>query len=104
METPEPSQADIPAVVAQELPKAPAIHPRSVLPKPPKQTITTPPPQKKEIDTSNIKVGFVLRHKAFGLGTVKELKGGRIIVTFDGVEKLFQFPGAVQQGFLSIPE
>lgn len=104
METPEPSPADISAVAAQELPKAPAIHPQPVLPKPPKQTITTPPPQKKESDTSNIKVGSVLRHKAFGLGTVKELKGGRIIVTFDGVEKLFQFPGAVQQGFLSIPE
>ena len=104
MEAPEPSPADISAVVAQELPKAPAIHPQPVLPKPPKQTITTPPPQKKEIDTSNIKVGSVLRHKAFGLGTVKELKSGRIIVTFDGIDKLFQFPGAVQQGFLSIPE
>lgn len=104
MAAPEPSPADIPAVVVQELPKAPAIHPQPVLPKPLKQTTTTPTPQKKEIDTSNIKVGSVLRHKAFGLGTVKELKGGRIIVTFDGIDKLFQFPGAVQQGFLSIPE
>ena len=104
MEAPEPSPADISAVAAQELPKAPAIRPQPVLPKPLKQTITTPPPKKKEIDTSNIKVGSVLQHKAFGQGTVKELKGGRIIVTFDGVEKLFQFPGAVQQGFLSIPE
>ncbi len=104
METPEPSQADISAIAVQELPKAPAIHPQPVLSKPPKQTITILPPQKKESDTSNIKVGSVLRHKAFGLGTVKELKGGRIIVIFDGIDKLFQFPGAVQQGFLSIPE
>ena len=104
MEAPEPSPADISAVAAQELPKAPAIRPQPVLPKPLKQTITTPPPKKKEIDTSNIKVGSVLRHKAFGQGTVKELNGGRIIVTFDGIDKLFQFPGAVQQGFLSIPE
>ena len=104
MEAPEPSPADISAVAAQELPKAPAIRPQPVLPKPLKQTITTPPPKKKEIDTSNIKVGSVLQHKAFGQGTVKELNGGRIIVTFDGIDKLFQFPGAVQQGFLSIPE
>ena len=104
METPEPSPAEIPAVVVQEPSKVSAIHSQPILPKPPKQTITIPPPQKKEIDTSNIRVGSVLRHKVFWLGTVKELKGGRIIVTFDGVEKLFQFPGAVQQGFLSIPE
>ncbi len=68
------------------------------------QPVAAPMPQKKQIDTSSIKVGSVLRHKAFGLGTVKELDGGRIIVTFDGNDKRFQFPGAVQQGFLSIPE
>ena len=104
MEVPEASLMDIPAAVVRKPSKAPAIHSQPVLPKPPKQTITMPPPKKQEMDISSIKVGSVLRHKAFGLGTVKELNGGRIIVTFDGLDKLFQFPGAVQQGFLSIPE
>ena len=102
METPELSPADISAVVAQELPKAPVIRPQPVLPKPPKQTIATPPPQKKEIDTSNIKVGSVLRHKAFGLGKVTVMEGKYILVTFQDAEKRFLFPGAILQGFLSI--
>ncbi len=65
------------------------------------QLAAAPTPQKKQIDTSSIKVGSILRHKAFGLGKVKELDGGRMIVTFDGNDKRFQFPGAILQGFLS---
>lgn len=59
------------------------------------QTISVPSPQKKEIDINNVKVGSTLRHKAVGLGTVKALNGGRMIVIFDGIDKLFQFPGAI---------
>ena len=99
METLEPSVVDLPGAVA-----APVIHPEPVPPKPAAQLAAAPALQKKQIDTSSIQVGSVLRHKAFGLGTVKELDGGRMIVTFDGNDKRFQFPGAVQQGFLSIPE
>lgn len=102
MEAPESYPTDFPATVEQEPSKVPVIHPQPVLPKPPKQTIAASPPQKKGVDTNNIKVGSALRHKVFGLGTVKELNGGRMIVTFDGADKLFQFPGAVQQGFLSV--
>ena len=49
-------------------------------------------------------VGSQLRHKAFGMGTVKEIQGGLIVVVFGGTEKKFQFPGALLQGFLSLPE
>jgi hypothetical protein len=61
-------------------------------------------PKKNEIDTNSVRVGSSLRHKAFGMGTVKEIQKGIITVTFEIGEKKFQFPGAIQQGFLSIPE
>lgn len=57
-----------------------------------------------QVDLSRVLVGGQLRHKAFGMGTVKEIRGGLIIVLFGGTEKKFQFPGALLQGFLSLPE
>ena len=57
-----------------------------------------------QVDLSRVVVGGQLRHKAFGMGTVKEIRGGLIIVLFGGTEKKFQFPGALLQGFLSLPE
>ena len=65
-----------------------------------------PKVEPKKVDTSGIKVGSQLKHKAFGLGTVTgmEKDRGMIFVTFGDTEKKFQFPGAVQQGFLSIVE
>ena len=39
-------------------------------------------------------------HKAFGNGIVQTIDKGLITVSFDGLEKKFQFPGAFQQGFL----
>ena len=62
-----------------------------------------PAPQKL-VDLSCVVVGGQLRHKAFGMGTVKEIQGGVIVVLFGGTEKKFQFPGAILQGFLSLPE
>ena len=100
MEAPEPVPLDMPKASAP----VPVVQPKPIIPKPTTRPTTAPAPQAKQIDTSSIKVGSVLRHKAFGLGTVKEINGGRAIVTFDGIDKLFPFPGAVQQGFLSIPE
>lgn len=58
----------------------------------------------KQVDLSRVMVGSQLRHKAFGMGTVKEIQGGLIVVVFGGAEKKFQFPGALLQGFLSQPE
>lgn len=57
-----------------------------------------------QVDLSCVVVGGQLRHKAFGMGTVKEIRGGLIIILFGGTEKKFQFPGALLQGFLSLPE
>lgn len=62
------------------------------------------PASQKQVDLSRVVVGGQLRHKAFGMGTVKEIRGGLIIILFGGTEKKFQFPGALLQGFLSLPE
>ena len=45
-----------------------------------------------------------MKHKAFGLGKVKGIDDGMIIVVFNGIVKKFQFPGAFEQGFLAIEE
>jgi len=100
MEAPEPSPVDFPDMSVKELRKASEIQPKPILQKSIVQ-VTAPMPQKKQIDTSSIKAGSVLRHKAFGLGTVKEINGGIMIVTFSDSDKRFQFPGAILQGFLS---
>ena len=62
------------------------------------------PASQKQLDLSRVVVGCQLRHKAFGMGTVKEIQGGLMIVRFGETEKKFQFPGALLQGFLSLPE
>lgn len=59
----------------------------------------TPPPQ---ADYSCVRPSTAVRHKAFGSGTVKAIKDGRITVAFDAVEKVFLFPAAFLQGFLSV--
>jgi hypothetical protein len=43
-------------------------------------------------------------HKAFGKGQVKGIDGAIIVVTFDGADKRFQFPGAFEQGFLKLED
>ena len=52
------------------------------------------------VDVSGVKAGSTVLHKAFGKGRVSKIDSIYIYVTFDGVEKKFQFPGAFQQGFL----
>ena len=52
------------------------------------------------VDTSHIGPGSTVTHKAFGTGKVTVIEKGVITVSFDGLEKKFQFPGAFQQGFL----
>lgn len=56
------------------------------------------------IDTSKVHAGTLVTHKAFGTGQVKGIDGGLIVVTFAGVDKKFQFPGAFEQGFLKLDE
>ena len=65
-------------------------------------TLTVPQPQKPapQVDISGITAGSAVAHKAFGNGIVQTIDKGLITVSFDGLEKKFQFPGAFQQGFL----
>ena len=70
---------------------------------PPAPKPAEPAPQ-KQVDLARVVVGCQLRHKAFGVGKVKEIQGGLIVVVFEGMEKKFQFPGALLQGFLDVQE
>lgn len=91
----EKQVAEKPAVYGQPLEKPRYTPP---VPKP------AAPASQKQVDLSRVVVGCQLRHKAFGMGTVKEIQGGLMIVRFGETEKKFQFPGALLQGFLSLPE
>ena len=119
METPMPSADDLPekpfldfakAVRDMDQPKKklqaaekPAAYRRRL--EKPRCTPQVPKPAPHaQVDLSRVVVGCQLRHKAFGIGTVKEIRGGLMIVRFGETEKKFQFPGALLQGFLSLPE
>lgn len=52
------------------------------------------------VNVSDIVLGTSVIHKAFGTGTVIGIQKSIIAISFNGVEKSFQFPGAFQQGFL----
>ena len=69
-------------------------------------SVATPEAKKPtvQVDTSAIKAGSIVTHKAYGSGRVKGIDGGVIVVVFDGVDKKFQFPGAFEQGFLKIDD
>jgi len=56
--------------------------------------------EKPKIDCSNISIGDFVTHKTFGQGKVRQIKDGRIIIAFAQGEKMFQFPGAFENGFL----
>ena len=66
----------------------------------PPTTTNEPKPISKKIDVSDIVNGSKVVHKAFGSGTVSRIEAGLVYVSFNGIEKKFQFPGAFQQGFL----
>lgn len=126
MEAPIPSADDLPekpfldfaeAVRDMDQPEKDKKHSQKIAERPaaygqhlekPRYTPPTPKPvepaPQKQVDLSRVVVGGQLRHKAFGMGTVKEIQGGLIVVVFGGTEKKFQFPGALLQGFLSLPE
>ena len=98
-------QASIEAPAPIDLPKVfapvPVVQPKPIVPRSTTRPATVTTPQVKQIDTINIKVGSVLRHKAFGAGEVTAMEGKYILVAFQGTEKRFLFPGAIMQGFLS---
>ena len=69
----------------------------------PPTPIEKPQPKPKvKMDLSGVHAGTLVKHKAYGLGQVKGIDGGIIVVTFDGVDKKFQFPGGFENGFLSL--
>lgn len=51
-----------------------------------------------------IVIGAKVSHKTFGTGTIVRMDKSFVIVSFNGVEKRFQNPGAFEQGFLSVEE
>ena len=58
--------------------------------------------EKPTIDTSGVKVGATLIHKTFGKGEVTAITNGLITVAFGQAEKRFQFPQAIENGFLKM--
>lgn len=54
------------------------------------------------LDCSGVQVGTRLTHKTFGVGTVEEIKGNIMMVSFGSAEKKFQFPDAILNGFLKM--
>ena len=73
------------------------LRPAWISPTPAAQRPPRPAPQ---ADVSGVAVGSTVAHKAFGTGMVQSIQKGVIAVSFGGLEKKFQFPGAFQQGFL----
>ena len=67
---------------------------------PPTPTVPQSEKPAQQADVSCIAAGSAVKHKAFGDGIVQNIDKGLITVSFDGLEKRFQFPGAFQQGFL----
>ena len=65
-------------------------------------TITSKEKNKIKVDLSNVCVGTTVSHKAFGLGIIKKIDRSFIIISFSGIDKRFQFPGAFFQGFLQL--
>lgn len=69
-----------------------------------KPSITPKPISKKpRVNTSSVKIGSILIHKAFGSGTVTVLARGMMTVAFEKGEKRFQFPKSIENGFLTMP-
>lgn len=111
----EDDEDEMPRMVAEEKDsygskRTPIVRPSSgstyrpayVPPKP--STNYSPKKPKMQVDTSNIKAGSIVIHKAFGAGQVKGIDGSFIVVSFSGTDKKFQFPGAFEQGFLRLDE
>ncbi len=49
-----------------------------------------------------IKPGAYVRHRLFGVGRIESIEGRRIVVSFPGGKKVFEFPTAFKMGFLKL--
>ena len=54
------------------------------------------------IGLSSVKRGTHITHKTFGQGTVVRIVDDKIIVSFGKAEKMFLFPGAIHNGYLTL--
>lgn len=63
---------------------------------------TTTKNEKPKVDYSGVKVGSSLNHKSFGNGEVIEIRDNYITISFGKAEKRFQFPEAIEKGFLEV--
>ena len=99
VEKPKPKvEAKRAPIVRPEKPVRSTYKPAYVPPTP----VEKPQPKPEiKIDLSKVKAGANVRHKAFGVGTIREIDGKYIIVDFDGLIKRFMFPAAFNQGFLT---
>ncbi len=84
-------------------PSTSTYRPAYVPPQPAAVPAVTKKPQ-ITVDTSKIHAGTIVKHRALGKGEVKGIDGSVMVVTFNGNDKRFQFPGAFEQGFLKIVE
>lgn len=108
-------------------PTIPAAAPQKVTPKPkssktprpqeaePTHKVTSEPPtaapqpitprlRDEDFDPSSVSEGMRVYHKGLGMGRITKIehKNGYIYIEFGGNEKLFMFPGAFIDGFLSV--
>ncbi len=92
-----------PAIVQNTSTSSGSTYRPSYVPPEPK---VAPPPKKPtvSIDLSKVHAGTLVRHKGFGVGQVKGIDGGIIVVVFNGMDKKFQYPNAFESGFLKLEE
>lgn len=57
-----------------------------------------------QIDISWVKKDALVKHKSFGIGSVKKIEDGYINIVFPAGEKRFAVPSAFETGFLTRPE
>ncbi len=89
------------SAATQAIPQRPFAHASFSNSTPSTQPQTSPAPKlAPQVDYSGVKAGSRMLHKTFGEGTVREIREGRMIVAFNGGEKLFQFPSAIENGFI----
>ena len=90
-----------PVIVTEEAEPEPATAPEPAAEALAAPSVAVPArPSRQQLDS--IEVGDVVRHKAFGEGTVVNLDEGHIVVHLGGKDRMFAFPGAFEQGFLGL--
>lgn len=53
-------------------------------------------------DYAPYKQGACVVHKSFGNGTILDISNGKIIIQFGSEKKMFQFPQAIESGFIKL--